>query len=84
MLVNSDTRSGILVAKRRLLTYFVVYRLGIEVAKTLSIPYSNRETSITIGESVRDEDGKLPPNPPPAPPAPRLPGPIRSCPRREI
>ncbi|KAL2109011.1 hypothetical protein VUR80DRAFT_3049 [Thermomyces stellatus] len=38
------------------LTAQVASWLGIEVAKTLSIPYSNRETSITIGESVRDED----------------------------
>ncbi|KIH86309.1 ribose-phosphate pyrophosphokinase [Sporothrix brasiliensis 5110] len=31
-------------------------RLGIEPAKTLSLNYSNQETSVTIGESVRDED----------------------------
>ena len=31
-------------------------RLGINVAKTLSLNYSNQETSVTIGESVRDED----------------------------
>lgn len=31
--------------------------LGIELAKTLSLNYSNQETSVTIGESVRDEDG---------------------------
>jgi hypothetical protein len=37
--------------------------LGIELAKTLSLNYSNQETSVTIGESVRDEDGtSLPPN----------------------
>jgi ribose-phosphate pyrophosphokinase len=30
--------------------------LGISVAKTLSLNYSNQETSVTIGESVRDED----------------------------
>lgn len=33
------------------------YRLGIELAKTMSLNYSNQETSVTIGESVRDEDG---------------------------
>jgi ribose-phosphate pyrophosphokinase len=32
-------------------------RLGIEIAKTLSLNYSNQETSVTVGESVRDEDG---------------------------
>lgn len=31
-------------------------RLGIEPAKTMSLNYSNQETSVTIGESVRDED----------------------------
>ena len=31
--------------------------LGIDLAKTLSLNYSNQETSVTIGESVRDEDG---------------------------
>jgi len=34
----------------------VAERLGIELAKTMSLNYSNQETSITIGESVRDED----------------------------
>ncbi len=34
-------------------------RLGIEIAKTMSLNYSNQETSVTIGESVRDEDGTL-------------------------
>jgi ribose-phosphate pyrophosphokinase len=33
------------------------YRLGIELAKTMSLNYSNQETSVTVGESVRDEDG---------------------------
>jgi ribose-phosphate pyrophosphokinase len=32
-------------------------RLGIEIAKTLSLNYSNQETAVTVGESVRDEDG---------------------------
>ena len=36
-------------------------RLGIELAKTMSLNYSNRETSVTVGESVRDEDGTHPP-----------------------
>lgn len=31
-------------------------RLGIEVARTVSLNYSNQETSFTVGESVRDED----------------------------
>ena len=30
--------------------------LGIEVANTMSLNYSNQETSVSIGESVRDED----------------------------
>ncbi|KFH41188.1 Ribose-phosphate pyrophosphokinase-like protein [Hapsidospora chrysogenum ATCC 11550] len=34
----------------------VASRLGIEVANTLSLHYSNQETSVSIGESVRDED----------------------------
>lgn len=33
-----------------------MYRLGIEIAKTMSLNYSNQETSVTVGESVRDED----------------------------
>lgn len=32
------------------------HRLGIEIAKTMSLNYSNQETSVTVGESVRDED----------------------------
>lgn len=32
-------------------------RLGIELTKIMVLQYSNRETSVTIGESVRDEDG---------------------------
>jgi ribose-phosphate pyrophosphokinase len=36
------------------------YSLGIELAKTMSLNYSNQETSVTVGESVRDEDGLSP------------------------
>jgi N-terminal domain of ribose phosphate pyrophosphokinase len=36
----------------------VADRLGIELTKILVVQYSNQETSITIGESVRDEDGQ--------------------------
>lgn len=32
------------------------YSLGIDVANTMSLNYSNQETSVSIGESVRDED----------------------------
>jgi phosphoribosylpyrophosphate synthetase len=32
-------------------------RLGIELAKVMVLQYSNNESSISIGESVRDEDG---------------------------
>lgn len=34
----------------------VARRLGIGLARTMSLNYSNQETSVTIGESVRDED----------------------------
>ncbi|QGI78166.1 unnamed protein product [Fusarium fujikuroi] len=34
----------------------VASRLGIDIANTMSLNYSNRETSVSIGESVRDED----------------------------
>ncbi|KAI9750316.1 MAG: hypothetical protein M1815_001883 [Lichina confinis] len=34
----------------------VADRLGIELTRILVIQYSNQETSVTIGESVRDED----------------------------
>ncbi|TQS33352.1 hypothetical protein Golomagni_06307 [Golovinomyces magnicellulatus] len=30
--------------------------LGIDIANTMSLNYSNQETSVSIGESVRDED----------------------------
>ncbi|KAJ4424206.1 ribose phosphate diphosphokinase subunit prs4 [Gnomoniopsis sp. IMI 355080] len=39
-----------------LLAQLVANRLGIEIAKTMSLNYSNQETSVTVGESVRDED----------------------------
>lgn len=39
------------------LAKLVADRLGIELAKTMSLNYSNQETSVTVGESVRDEDG---------------------------
>jgi len=38
------------------LARLVADRLGIELAKTMSLNYSNQETSVTVGESVRDED----------------------------
>src|SRR5690348_1470724 len=39
-----------------LLTDALFRRLGIDVARTISLNYSNQETSFTVGESVRDED----------------------------
>ncbi|KAJ2906274.1 ribose-phosphate pyrophosphokinase 3 [Zalerion maritima] len=39
-----------------MLARLVADRLGIEIAKTMSLQYSNQETSVTVGESVRDED----------------------------
>ncbi|KAF8477032.1 phosphoribosyltransferase-like protein [Kalaharituber pfeilii] len=38
------------------LARLVADRLGVELTKILVLQYSNQETSITIGESVRDED----------------------------
>jgi ribose-phosphate pyrophosphokinase len=38
------------------LAQLVANRLGIELAKTTTLQYSNQETSVAIGESVRDED----------------------------
>lgn len=41
------------------LAKLVADRLGIELTKIMVLQYSNQETSVTIGESVRDEDGML-------------------------
>ncbi|PHH60369.1 hypothetical protein CDD81_1807 [Ophiocordyceps australis] len=38
------------------LSTLVANRLGISIANTMSLNYSNQETSVSIGESVRDED----------------------------
>ncbi|OAL25631.1 hypothetical protein AYO20_10406 [Fonsecaea nubica] len=38
------------------LAHAVAKRLGIELVKIMVLQYSNQETSVTIGESVRDED----------------------------
>lgn len=40
------------------LAELVASRLGIELAKVMVLQYSNQESSVSIGESVRDEDGK--------------------------
>lgn len=49
------------VREERVLHMLIYHgRLGIELAKTMSLNYSNQETSVTVGESVRDEDGILP------------------------
>lgn len=45
---------GVMLLKEEQL---MISRLGIELAKTMSLNYSNQETSVTVGESVRDEDG---------------------------
>lgn len=37
-------------------------RLGLELTKIMVLQYSNQETSVTIGESVRDEDGTVAPS----------------------
>jgi ribose-phosphate pyrophosphokinase len=41
------------------LANLVAARLGIELTKIMVLQYSNSETSVTIGESVRDEDGTV-------------------------
>lgn len=41
---------------RTLADLLLLPRLGIDVARTISLNYSNQETSFTVGESVRDED----------------------------
>ncbi|CAG8627029.1 2884_t:CDS:2 [Cetraspora pellucida] len=38
------------------LARLVARRLGIELSRVMVLKYSNQETSVTIGESVRDED----------------------------
>ncbi|KAI8683674.1 Ribose-phosphate diphosphokinase [Fusarium keratoplasticum] len=38
------------------LSSLMATRLGITVANTICLKYSNQETSVSIGESVRDED----------------------------
>ncbi|TPX31884.1 ribose-phosphate diphosphokinase [Synchytrium microbalum] len=38
------------------LARLIAKRLGLELAKCVVLKYSNQETSVTIGESVRDED----------------------------
>ncbi|KAJ3390142.1 hypothetical protein HDU92_000638 [Lobulomyces angularis] len=38
------------------LAQLIVKRLGLELSKCAVLKYSNQETSVTIGESVRDED----------------------------
>ncbi|KAL1961452.1 hypothetical protein VTO42DRAFT_180 [Malbranchea cinnamomea] len=38
------------------LARLIANRLGIEIAKTQTLNYSNQETAVTVGESVRDED----------------------------
>lgn len=40
------------------LAELIAKRLGIELTKILVLQNSNQETSVTIGESVRDEDGR--------------------------
>lgn len=39
-----------------MLASLIAKRLGVQVAKSTVLKYSNQETSVTIGESVRDED----------------------------
>ena len=43
-------------AQRSRRTTKLTGRLGIELTKIMVLQYSNQETSVTIGESVRDED----------------------------
>lgn len=41
-----------------LIHIYLSARLGIKITNTVSLNYSNLETSVTIGESVRDDDGR--------------------------
>ncbi|KAG6159742.1 hypothetical protein E4U11_004207 [Claviceps purpurea] len=43
-------------SSHRALSTKVASRLGVQIANTMSLNYSNQETSVSIGESVRDED----------------------------
>jgi ribose-phosphate pyrophosphokinase len=43
-------------SSHRELSAKIANRLGIDVARTMSFHYSNEETAVFIGESVRDED----------------------------
>jgi ribose-phosphate pyrophosphokinase len=51
------TKAYILYLFARLTWQSWFSRLGIELTKIMVLQYSNQETSVTIGESVRDEDG---------------------------
>ena len=51
---RSEPQSNRVVKQTHVLTR---RRLGIELAKIMVLQYSNNESSISIGESVRDEDG---------------------------
>ena len=72
----------------KLITVCTNYRLGIELTKIMVLQYSNQETSVSIGESVRDEDGtadrhpiRSHPGPPLTSLVPSLRPPVH-CPRR--
>ncbi|KAG6106640.1 hypothetical protein E4U31_000683 [Claviceps sp. LM219 group G6] len=43
-------------SSHRALSTKVASRLGVQIANTMSLNYLNQETSVSIGESVRDED----------------------------
>lgn len=47
-------------ATLRAATFVDTRRLGLELTRVMVLQYSNQETSVTIGESVRDEDGIYP------------------------
>ncbi|EER39716.1 predicted protein [Histoplasma capsulatum H143] len=57
---NSHPELAQLVADRAVTlqaaTFVHTRRLGIELTRVMVLQYSNQETSVTIGESVRDED----------------------------
>ena len=61
--INLSSDSNPVVAKcYHIWMLFLIYfslSLGIELTKILVLQYSNQETSVTIGESVRDEDGMM-------------------------
>lgn len=56
MAANPNSIKLVTGNSHRHLSELIAVRLGIPVAKVGAFQYSNRETSVAVGESVRDED----------------------------